>query len=195
MKCVQLILSGGASSRMGQPKALLPWGEKSWLEHQLESFRQADLGQSIVVLYQELSTRIPDSLMAEIVIQSNADRPMADSIRLGLNSHRDADLVFLLPIDTPAPPAETWQHLAMEARSLRDTWVIVPAGGGHPVALLQPAIRELIANEDWRLDHKLREWSEHGHVLQSSASFPHSHLNLNRPEEWATWLEQEGVAH
>ncbi len=193
MKCVLLVLSGGASSRMGQPKALLPWGEGTWLEHQLESFGQAGLGSCTVVLHQGLSPLLPESLPAQIILQPDAKKPMADSIRLGLQHHASADLLFLLPVDTPAPSAESWKLMAREALMGRDTWAVLPAEGGHPVGLTAPALAELAASANWRLDYKLREWSEKGRVTRSRALCPHARLNLNRPEEWAAWLEQEGA--
>ena len=32
-----ILLAAGASSRMGQPKQLLPWGEQTLIEHQIHT--------------------------------------------------------------------------------------------------------------------------------------------------------------
>ena len=45
-----VILSGGASSRMGSPKALLPYQGRPFLEHLLEIISRPEIGARRVVL-------------------------------------------------------------------------------------------------------------------------------------------------
>src|SRR2546429_5948538 len=45
-----VILSGGASSRMGSPKALLPYQGRPFLEHLLEIISRPEIGVRRVVL-------------------------------------------------------------------------------------------------------------------------------------------------
>ena len=45
-----VILSGGASSRMGSPKALLPYQGRPFLEHLLEVTLRPEIGVRRVVL-------------------------------------------------------------------------------------------------------------------------------------------------
>jgi len=45
-----VILSGGASSRMGSPKALLPYQGRPFLEHLLEVTAHREIGARRVVL-------------------------------------------------------------------------------------------------------------------------------------------------
>src|SRR6187549_1915166 len=44
-----VILAAGASSRMGRPKMLLPWGETTVLGHLIAQWQQADAAQITVV--------------------------------------------------------------------------------------------------------------------------------------------------
>lgn len=46
---VALILAAGASTRMGSPKALLPWGKSTVLEHILSQVQKGDLENSVLV--------------------------------------------------------------------------------------------------------------------------------------------------
>ena len=46
---IALILAAGASSRMGSPKALLPWGKSTVLEHIVGQIRQAGLEDIVLV--------------------------------------------------------------------------------------------------------------------------------------------------
>src|SRR6266705_747393 len=48
-----VILAAGASSRMGQPKMLLPWGKTSVLGHLILQWRNAGAEQIAVVLAPE----------------------------------------------------------------------------------------------------------------------------------------------
>ncbi|MDG1572919.1 nucleotidyltransferase family protein [Robiginitalea sp. M366] len=48
-KTPAIVLAAGASSRMGTPKALLPWGRHTVLEHQLEVLKQAGYPNYVVV--------------------------------------------------------------------------------------------------------------------------------------------------
>lgn len=46
---IVLLLAAGASSRMGAPKGLLPWGKSTVLEHILDQARKAGLENRVVV--------------------------------------------------------------------------------------------------------------------------------------------------
>src|SRR6266853_5065347 len=50
MSIATLILAAGASSRMGKPKLLLPWGDTSVIGHLVEQWRRAEASQIAVVL-------------------------------------------------------------------------------------------------------------------------------------------------
>src|SRR5881396_1156340 len=50
MPFATVILAAGASSRMGKPKLLLPWGETSVIGHLIEQWRAAEASQIAVVL-------------------------------------------------------------------------------------------------------------------------------------------------
>jgi len=50
MPFATLILAAGASSRMGKPKLLLPWGDTSVIGHLIQQWQQAEASQIAVVL-------------------------------------------------------------------------------------------------------------------------------------------------
>src|SRR3989442_437282 len=50
MTVAAILLAGGESSRMGQPKALLPWGDQKLVEHQIDQFRQPPIERGVVAL-------------------------------------------------------------------------------------------------------------------------------------------------
>ena len=67
-----VILAAGASVRMGRPKLLLPWGGKTILAHLIETWRELDAEQILVMVEagsavdQEL-TRVPESKVSKMV--------------------------------------------------------------------------------------------------------------------------------
>lgn len=44
-----LLIAAGEGKRMGSPKQLLPWGDKTVIEHQIDSLQQANLNVSVVL--------------------------------------------------------------------------------------------------------------------------------------------------
>lgn len=81
-----ILLAAGASTRMGVPKALLPWGERTVLEHILGTIREAGLTQVLVVTgahHQELAERLPPGT-ASLVFNPDWNTGMGGSIRTGM---------------------------------------------------------------------------------------------------------------
>lgn len=50
MTLAAIVLAAGASSRMGRPKALLPWGDRTLLEHELAILDEAGVTEVVVVI-------------------------------------------------------------------------------------------------------------------------------------------------
>src|SRR5260370_5490645 len=77
-----LILAAGASSRMGTPKALLPWGESTLLDSAISTARGVPIDEIVVVLGP--STRhLEAELAASVAFNPQPDTGRSASIRLG----------------------------------------------------------------------------------------------------------------
>ncbi len=102
-----VILSGGASQRMGSPKALLPYRGKTFLQHLLEVSTHPQIGERRVVLgphAAEIRAAVPlhDS---EVVINQEWEKGQLSSIHAAIRSLPasgaiDGMLLFL--VDHPA---------------------------------------------------------------------------------------------
>jgi molybdenum cofactor cytidylyltransferase len=109
MRAFAVIPAAGRSSRMGQPKLLLPWGAATVIEHVLATWRASRVEQVVVVLHHD------DRLLAEVCAAGGAivaapvppPAQMKDSVRHGLevladkfDPHAD-DAWLVAPADMP----------------------------------------------------------------------------------------------
>src|SRR5260221_13242839 len=77
-----LILAAGASSRMGTPKALLPWGQTTLLDSAIRSARSVPIEEIVVVLGP--STKHLEALLhTRVVVNPEPETGRSASIRLG----------------------------------------------------------------------------------------------------------------
>ena len=115
-----VILSGGASSRMGSPKALLPYQGRPFLEHLLQITRHPKIGVRRVVLgaHAEAIAKAVPLLADELVINEEWEKGQLRSIHAALRSlppHTDGMLLCL--IDHPLISASLVNEL-IEASSM-----------------------------------------------------------------------------
>jgi molybdenum cofactor cytidylyltransferase len=134
-----LILAAGLSRRMGQPKPLLPWGGQPLIAHQIQTARQAGLGQVWVVLGHTadhvgaLATRHGASVVHNT---DYANFDLLTSIQVGLRAlpaNIGGALVMLC--DMPLISPSLIQALVKRWRQ-GDAWLVAPTHHGqrgHPV--------------------------------------------------------------
>jgi molybdenum cofactor cytidylyltransferase len=145
-----IILSGGASRRMGTPKALLRFQNETFLDRLIRVLSNA-CDPIIVVVGQHAGhirsgiERGCDVLFAE---NPDPDRGMLSSLQCGLALvPPSAGAAMFLPVDHPHIEVSTIETLA--ARFCFDRApVIVPTYAGehgHPVCIASPIIAELLA--------------------------------------------------
>ena len=101
-----ILLAAGASSRMGQPKQLLPWGEQTLIEHQIQTLMQS--GESVIVVLGAHADRIwpvVEKYPVTIVLNDDWETGMAGSIACGINEiglqHPNADGILITLVDQP----------------------------------------------------------------------------------------------
>jgi molybdenum cofactor cytidylyltransferase len=135
-----VILAAGASSRMGQPKALLPWRGGTFLSGAIRVLN-AFTDMVIVIAGANAAQLRPivDSNNAFLVVNPRPERGQFSSLQVGvqevLNRGRDAAIVTL--VDRPPARPETVQHLKQEflERVDQNIWAAVPeyeGRHGHP---------------------------------------------------------------
>ena len=100
-----IILSAGASSRMGRPKALIPYREGTFLEHLIKVTRHPRIGVTRVVLgagAEEIRT-IAKLDPSVVVLNPDWEQGQLSSICEGLRSLAgiETDGILLCPVDHP----------------------------------------------------------------------------------------------
>src|SRR5260370_10095992 len=99
-----VILSGGVSSRMGSPKALVPYQGRPFLEHLLEVTSRPEIGVRRVVLgaHAEPIAKAINLKADEIVINHEWEKGQLSSIQAALRSLPPrTDGMLLCLIDHP----------------------------------------------------------------------------------------------
>ena len=101
-----LLLAAGGSNRMGTPKQLLPWGNITLIEHQINTLLET--GHNVVVVlgaYANDILPIIKKLPVTICINNNWENGMGASIAFGTemisNKFHDASGVLISLIDQP----------------------------------------------------------------------------------------------
>jgi molybdenum cofactor cytidylyltransferase len=136
-----LILAAGESSRMGQDKALLTYGGRTFLETIISILREADVSRVAAVLghhAEEVQRGVKLEDM-EVVINPEYHRGQTSSLQAGLRALERADLeaVVLCLVDHPLISADTVRALVASFRR-SGAPVVIPTfqdQRGHPVLI------------------------------------------------------------
>ena len=180
-----VILSGGASRRMGSPKALLPYQGRPFLEHLLEVARHPSIGLRRVVLGPDadaISAQValrPD----EIVLNRDWERGQLSSIQAAIRSlPAGTDGLLLCPVDHPLVSESLVNDLIESFEKSRAAVVLPLYEGrrGHPVIFAASLYEELLnARED--TGARAVVWAHKNEVCEVSTTEEGCVLNLNDP--------------
>ena len=146
-----VILSAGASSRMGRPKALLPYREGTFLEHLIEVTRHPLIGVTRVVLGAgaEVIRTIAKLDPSVVVLNEAWEQGQLSSICAGLRSLEgiDTDGIVLCPVDHPLVTARLVSDLVEQFYENKKAIVLPTFKGrrGHPVIFSKALFGELLA--------------------------------------------------
>jgi molybdenum cofactor cytidylyltransferase len=181
-----VILSGGASRRMGTPKALLPYRGGTFLEHLLKVTDHPRIGWRRVVLGADAAAiaegvELPAD---EVVINENWEAGQLSSIQAGVRSLPAwTDGILLCLIDHPLISRELVGELLKEFYESGKAIVLPVYKGhrGHPVIFASRLYEELL-NAPLETGARAVVWKHREEVCEMGTSEEGCVLNLNDPD-------------
>jgi molybdenum cofactor cytidylyltransferase len=150
MQTFAVIPAAGRSQRMGRPKLLLPWGERTVIEQVIDTWRASRVDRIVMVAHPQ------DDMLAELGRQRGAivvqpDVPpdeMKTSVRIAMAriaeeyAPQDEDAWLLAPADMPTLSSDTIDRLidahraSLSVPGVAQPTIWAPVAGerrGHPV--------------------------------------------------------------
>jgi molybdenum cofactor cytidylyltransferase len=145
-----LILAGGASRRMGTPKALLRFQNETFLDRLIRIFSSVSSSVIVVLGHQSEQIRSGIERASEVVFAVNPEpeRGMLSSLQCGLAAlPADIQAVMFTPVDHPNLQTATLEKLAMQFGTERAPVTVPTYRGehGHPVCIARALAGELLA--------------------------------------------------
>jgi CTP:molybdopterin cytidylyltransferase MocA len=182
-----IILSAGASSRMGHPKALLPYREGTFLGHLIQATSHSRIGVTRVVLgagADEIRT-VAKLDASVVVLNPDWQQGQLSSICAGLRSLEgiETDGMMLCPVDHPLVSATLVSNL-IEQFYLNGKSIVLPvydSRRGHPVIFSSALYEELLTAPP---DKGARAvvWAHPNDVLEVPTEEEGVVLNIDDPE-------------
>jgi len=192
-----LILAAGESRRMGFPKALLRYRDRTFLESILAAATAVGLEPLVVVLGPD-AHKILKSVKLGPIVEAKNDHPetgQIGSIKEGLAAilNRPVEAVVVWPVDQPHVSVRTVELLVEEYRK-GGASVVVPAYSarrGHPVLLSRDVFEDLgAAPLDQGARAVVRAQQQRGRLVEVAVTDPAILDDIDTPEAYEDLLRR-----
>jgi molybdenum cofactor cytidylyltransferase len=186
-----VILAAGESSRMGRDKALLPWGEGTFLSAAIRML-QPHVDVVIVVAGKNANALAPvvNTFPAKLTANRHPEQGQFSSLQTGLQAVLDQgrDTAIVALVDRPPADGRTLLHLKKEFLRVVDEekWAVIPehdSRHGHPIIVGREMIEAFLRAPAQATARDV----EHAHqqrIVYVHVADPRVVQNVDTPEEY-----------
>ena len=190
-----IVLAAGESRRMGTPKLLLPFGDKTIIEHIVDNIQQSKADKILVVLgshREEIRNKLADRPVITAVNQ-NYKEGMLSSIQAGFESLPSESTAVLINLgDQPLIP-HTVLDLLIDAYDHTHKGIILPVlqkQRGHPI-LIDMKYRKEVLNLSPDIGLRALVHNHPEDVYEVDVDTPHILKDIDKPEDYARELKKK----
>ncbi len=187
-KVLAILTAAGESSRMGRPKALLPWRGTTLVEYQVSSLLEGGASEVVVVLgheHEAVAPRVKGDCVTYVINPQYA-LGKTTSIKAGLRELGPGVTdIMLLAVDQPRPPEIVAR--VVESHLAAGALVTSPryrGRGGHPLIFSAALRAELAAITEGGQGVRAVFRAHAADVNEVRIDDPVIRLDLNTPEDY-----------
>ena len=205
-----LFLAAGESTRMGQPKALLPWHGKTLLQHQVTALSSAGVSRIVAVLGHQsetLESLIKGQSGVQCIYNPHYQQGKTTSIKAGLSALRQAwdgsieageeEAILVLNVDQPRSSDIIRRTMELHIPSGgnlpgHNYLITIPTyrgKGGHPIILSTSLLAELLEISEETQGLKTVVSVHKGDTQRVEIDAPEILLDLNTPQDYREALK------
>lgn len=185
-----VIFAGGKSSRMGEDKALLPFGGKDTLA-EYQYLRLEEIFSRVYISAKDASNFDGyDAMVIEDDICKEVYAPTAGFANM-FRQLKAENTIFVLSVDTPFVDKKIIdKFLSVPNSSSYDAIIVRTPSGIHPLCgiytrSLEKPLFDMLLDDD----HKLMKLLERSNVFYLDIEDENALLNLNTPDEYQRALD------
>jgi molybdenum cofactor cytidylyltransferase len=190
-----LVLGAGESKRMGKPKLLLPFGDKTIIEHILDNISQSKAGKILLVLgshREEILIKI-GGRPVETVINYRYREGMLSSIQTGFEAlPQDSSAALVCLGDQPFIPFSVFDTL-IETYERTKKGIVLPVyqkKRGHPI-LIDMKHRQEILDLSPKIGLRALVHNHPQDVQEVAVETPQILKDIDYPEDYQSQLERK----
>lgn len=193
-----VLLAAGESTRMGEPKALLPWGGQPLIAHQVSALHEAGYAPLVVVLghgAERVAEALPDHITLDVAINARYEQGRTTSIVLGVLRLIEAGVDGVVIASVDQPRSAGMLRTLREAFERERPQIAVPSldgRPGHPPLFSGGLLPELlqVTEETEGLRQVMRNF--HDGRLLVPVDDPLTLTNLNTQDDYEAALKLAG---
>jgi len=192
-KISAIILAAGKSSRMKTPKPLLNWGEEKLINFQIESLKNSNIEEIIVVIgsnAEEIKNKI---ISDEVKVVENVDFELGKttSIKKGLSEINNKNDILLIAVDQPRNKLLIEQISDFHINHPENKKIIIPFSNGksgHPIIFSNVFFNELTQiNEETEGIREVIKRNQDS-IIKYKTKDESALIDLNTPEQYEEYL-------